>query len=76
VLITDGLPAYYDAFNKEFYTNTKPQSKHINAIKLDGLKVEDTPILPGYQIFHNLMRPHISLKGKTPAESLRHLCCG
>jgi putative transposase len=91
-LITDGLPAYHDAFNKEFYTNTNPQSKHINAIKLDGdmnnntmerangevrdrekvmrgLKVTDTPILPGYQIFHNFMRPHISLKGKTPAEA-------
>jgi hypothetical protein len=33
-LITDSLPAYHDAFNKEFYTNTKPQSQHINAIKL------------------------------------------
>jgi len=36
VLITDGLPAYHDAFNKEYYTNCLPQSKHINAIKLDG----------------------------------------
>ena len=36
VLITDGLPAYHDAFNREFYTNTKPQSRHINAIKLSG----------------------------------------
>lgn len=91
-LITDGLPAYHDAFNKEFYSNICPQSKHINAIKLDGdmnnntmerangevrdrekvmrgLKVTDTPILPGYQIFHNFMRPHQSLKGKTPAEA-------
>lgn len=91
-LITDGLPAYHDAFNKEFYTNTCPQSKHINAIKLDGdmnnntmersngevrdrekvmrgLKVKDTPILPGYQIFHNYIRPHQSLKGKTPSEA-------
>jgi transposase-like protein len=36
ILITDGLPSYHEAFNKEFYTNKKPQSKHINAIKLDG----------------------------------------
>ncbi|MBU4075110.1 MAG: transposase, partial [Euryarchaeota archaeon] len=80
------------AFNREFYTNSCPQSKHINAIKLDGdmnnntmersngevrdrekvmrgLKKDDTPILPGYQIFHNFMRPHQSLKGKTPAEA-------
>ncbi|MCE8424491.1 MAG: IS1/IS6 family transposase [Candidatus Methanoperedens sp.] len=91
-LITDGLPAYHNAFNKEFYTKSRPQSKHINAIKLDGdmnnntmerangevrdrekvmrgLKVTDTSILPGYQIFHNFMRPHQSLKGKTPAEA-------
>lgn len=90
--ITDGLPSYHDAFNKEFYTNKKPQSKHINAIKLDGdmnnnkqeringeirdrekvmrgLKSEDTPVLPGYQIFHNYIRPHQALKGKTPAEA-------
>lgn len=34
-----------------------------------GLKEKDTPILPGYQIFHNFMRPHEALKGKTPAEA-------
>lgn len=34
VLITDGLPAYHDAFNREFFTNTNPRSTHINAIKL------------------------------------------
>lgn len=92
VLITDGLPAYHDAFNREFYTNSCPQSKHINAIKLDGdmnnnkmeringeirdrekvmrgLKNKDTPILKGYQIFHNFIRTHEGLDGKTPAEA-------
>lgn len=34
-----------------------------------GLKVKDTPILPGYQIFHNYIRPHQSLNGKTPSEA-------
>ena len=34
-----------------------------------GLKRTNTSILPGYQIFHNCMRPHQSLKGKTPAEA-------
>jgi putative transposase len=34
-----------------------------------GLKKADTPILTGYQIFHNHMRPHEALKGKTPAEA-------
>jgi transposase-like protein len=33
-----------------------------------GLKISDTKILPGYQIYHNYFRPHEALKGKTPAE--------
>ncbi len=33
-----------------------------------GLKKPDTPILKGYQIFHNYLRPHEALDGKTPAE--------
>lgn len=28
-LITDSQPIYQDAFNREFYTNTKPQSQYI-----------------------------------------------
>ena len=32
-----------------------------------GLKNADTPILKGYQIYHNYMRPHEGLKNKTPA---------
>jgi len=34
-----------------------------------GLKKSDTPILKGYQIFHNYVRPHEALEGKTPAEA-------
>ncbi len=90
-LITYGLPSYYDAYNKEFFTLRYPRTKHINAIKLSGdpnnnkmkrlngeirdrekvfrgLKVKDTPMLSGYQIFHNYIRPHETLDGKTPAE--------
>jgi transposase-like protein len=33
-----------------------------------GLKKPDTPILTGYQIYHNYIRPHEGLDGKTPAE--------
>jgi putative transposase len=36
-----------------------------------GLKKKDTPILQGMQIFHNFIRPHEGLDGKTPAEA----CC-
>ncbi len=33
-----------------------------------GLKKPDTPILIGYQLFHNYIRPHMGLEGKTPSE--------
>jgi transposase-like protein len=33
-----------------------------------GLKKVDTPILKGYQLFHNYIRPHEALDGKTPSE--------
>ena len=33
-----------------------------------GLEKKDTPILTGYQLFHNYIRPHMALDGKTPAE--------
>ena len=92
VFITDGLPAYHDAFNKEFFTMKNPRSRHINAIKLNGdmnnnkmerlngefrdrekvmrgLKSTETPIISGYQIFHNFIREHQALDGKTPAEA-------
>jgi transposase-like protein len=91
-LITDGLPAYHDAYRKEFWTLRNPRTEHVNAIKLRGnmnnnkmerfngevrdrekvmrgLKKEDTPILKGYQLFHNFVRPHEGLEGKTPAEA-------
>lgn len=34
-----------------------------------SLKREDSPILGGYQIFHNYVRPHEALDGKTPSEA-------
>jgi hypothetical protein len=92
-LITDGLPAYHDAYKKEFWTMRKDtRTEHINAIKLSGnmnnnkmerfndevrdrekvmrgLKKTDTPILKGYQLFHNYIRPHEGLNGKTPSEA-------
>jgi len=92
-LITDGLPAYQDAYKKEFWTMKKEtRTEHINAIKLSGnmtnnrmerfngeirdrekvmrgLKTKETPILSGYQIFHNFIREHEGLEGKTPAEA-------
>jgi len=91
-IITDGLPAYHDAYKKEFWTLRGPRTEHVNAIKLSGdmnnnkmerfngeirdrektmrgLKRNDTPILAGYQIFHNYIRVHEGLEGKTPSEA-------
>jgi putative transposase len=34
-----------------------------------GLKRKRTPIVSGYQLFHNYIRPHEGLGGKTPAEA-------
>lgn len=33
-----------------------------------GLKVKETPILKGMQVFHNYIRPHEALEGQTPAD--------
>jgi transposase-like protein len=92
-LITDGLPAYHDAYKKEFWTMKKAtRTEHIAHITLKGdhnnnkmermngevrdrektmrgLKKADTPILKGYQLFHNYIRPHEGLNGRTPAEA-------
>ncbi|MGA2790691.1 MAG: hypothetical protein ABSF00_07980 [Candidatus Bathyarchaeia archaeon] len=32
------------------------------------MKREDNPLLTGLQIYHNYVRPHMGLDGKTPAE--------
>jgi hypothetical protein len=34
-----------------------------------GLKTKETPILSGYQLFHNYIRSHEGLDGKTPSEA-------
>jgi transposase-like protein/predicted RNA-binding Zn-ribbon protein involved in translation (DUF1610 family) len=92
-LITDGLPAYHDAYKKEFWTMKKAtRTEHIQHITIRGdhnnnkmermngevrdrekvmrgLKTKKTPILLGYQLFHNYIRPHEGLNGKTPAEA-------
>lgn len=33
-----------------------------------GVKTPDSPLIGGYQIYHNYVRPHMALDGKTPAE--------
>ena len=33
-----------------------------------GLKIADTSVLPGYQIYHNFVRPHAGIGNLTPAE--------
>lgn len=92
ILISDGARNFHEAYTKEFWTNTKPRTEHIQHIRLQGdknnnkmermngeirdrektmrgLKRQDTPILKGYQIYHNYLRPHEWLAGKTPADA-------
>jgi len=33
-----------------------------------GLKKTDSPMISGYQLYHNYIRNHMGLDGKTPAE--------
>ncbi len=33
-----------------------------------GVKREDSPLIAGLQIYHNYVRPHMGLDGKTPAD--------
>ena len=35
-LISDGAPNFHTAFNRELYTSTKPRTRHINHIRLQG----------------------------------------
>jgi transposase-like protein len=91
-IITDGLPAYHEAYKSEFWTLKGPRTEHIRHITIRGdrnnnkmerlngeirdrektmrgLKTKETPILTGYQIFHNYIRAHEGLDGKTPSEA-------
>ena len=34
-----------------------------------GLKKDDSPLIDGYQLYHNYLRPHMALDEKTPAEA-------
>ncbi len=90
VLVTDGAPNFHKAYQKEFWSVSKP-STHIKSITLKGqhnnnkmermngeirdrekvmrgLKKDDTPIIEGYRIYHNFIRGHQALDGKTPAD--------
>ena len=48
-----------ERFNGEFRDREKV---------MRGIKKEDSMIFDVYQIYHNYVRPHMSLDGKTPAE--------
>jgi len=34
-----------------------------------GVKKSNSPLLKGYQIYHNYVRPHMALDGRTPSEA-------
>lgn len=49
-----------ERFNGEFRDREKV---------MRGIKKEDSMIFDGYQIYHNYVRPHMSLDGQTPAQA-------
>ena len=49
-----------ERFNGEFRDREKV---------MRGIKKEDSVMFDGYQIYHNFIRPHMGLNGKTPAEA-------
>jgi transposase-like protein len=92
-VVTDGLRAYQDAFNKEFFSLRSPRTMHVrlaglrketnnNVIErlhgtvrertkvMRGLDNEDSAqiMIDGNRIYYNFIRPHMALKGLTPAE--------
>lgn len=94
VFVTDGLPAYNDAFKKEYAPKNflhKP-SKHVKDVHFRnqlannniqerlnrefrdrektfrGLKKDDSPAIAGIKLYHNYIRPHMSLDNETPAD--------
>lgn len=61
------------AFNGKVHHN-QPMERLNGEIRdrektMRGLKVKDTPILPGMQIYHNFIREHEGLDGRTPSEA-------
>ena len=36
---------------------------------MKGLEINETPLLQGYQLFHNYTKSHEALDGKTPSEA-------
>ena len=94
VFVTDGLPAYNDAFKKEYTPKNflhKP-SKHVKDVHFKnqlannniqellngefrdrekifrGLKKDYSPAITGIKLYHNYIRPHMSLDNDTPAD--------
>jgi len=59
-------------FNEEIHNN---KMERVNGEIRDrektirGLRHNETPILPGYQIYHNFLRTHEALGNKTPGEA-------
>jgi hypothetical protein len=70
--------------HKKIYSNkTYSHSKSMNNNKMErlngefrdrekvtrGLKKDSSPLIDGYQLYHNYIRPHMALDGKTPSEA-------
>ena len=71
---TNPMPQHVNAIRLKGSTNNNKMERINGEIRdrektMRGLKKKSTPILQGMQIFHNYIRPHEGLNGRTPAEA-------
>jgi len=61
------------SFSQSGYHNNNKMERFNGKLRdrekiMRSLKTPETPIISGMQIYHNYVRPHMALDGKTPAE--------
>jgi len=61
-------PRVLDEFHKKYGGYPVGEIRDREKV-MRGLKKSDTPIIQGIQIYHNYIKPHEGLDGKTPADA-------
>ena len=72
-LVTDGLQSYKRAIGLRHHPNNNHVERLHGEIRsrektMRGMKVDTTPIVEGHRLYHNFIKPHMALDGKTPSE--------
>ena len=53
---------------KQTLKQTKAQNRGQAKESSQSIKKDDSVMFDGYQMYHNYLRPHMGLEGKTPSE--------